>query len=493
MKSFLKLLSLTALLLISVSITYSQEAETLTIVKGREDTVNSSRHYVVGAALKRSKIFINGRSVKQYSTGSFGAEITLAEGDNPVTVRVVNGEIDTVDTFNVYFQRATPKPLDNQLNFFPKRVIKTKPGAYLNYGAGDDRLGGAKINFLAEGIKMELIDSIKNLYKVKLSESRYAFIPKQFTDFEPFGTPPATSLSGSWNVSNTGKTDRVRIAIDNRQPYTIHRELDPNILVVEIHGIQCNSNWITQYLNLKAIEYVHLRQSESDILSVIVKLRDKYSWGYAVDYTGGFLDININHTPEAIVQSARPTLKGLVIGVDAGHGGEAEGAVSPSGMKEKDLNLAMVYMLKEELENRGAKVILSRSGDVDVTMLERVNIFIDEKIDLLVSVHCNAGGNPLNPMGTSTYYRHIEYRTLAETILKRLTELNVVNFGLVGNFNFSLNSPTQFPSVLVETLFMSSLPDEEKLAQPNFQRELMVKVAKGLEDYIKIVKSDLKN
>ncbi len=58
--------------------------------------------------------------------------------------------------------------------------------------------------------------------------------------------------------------------------------------------------------------------------------------------------------------------------------------------------------------------------------------------------------------------------------------------------NFSLNAPTEYPSVLVETLFMSSLPEEEMLADPGFRKEMMLKVVNGLEDYIDNVRQDLK-
>lgn len=492
MKTNLNLLFTILLTLGFVTVANSQSNNALKIVRGKSDTVTTSLHYIVGVAAPGSEVYVNDQPVKQYTTGSFGTELTLKEGDNPITVKVKSGAGETVENFSVYFKKPIIKPLAERVTFFPGRVVKTKAGAYLNYGAGEDRLGGAKINFLAEGIKMEVIDSVNNLYQVKLSDNRYAFIPKSFTEFTTFGTEPTKSLSGSWSVVNTGKSDRIRISLDNRQPYTIYRELDPNILVVEIHGTKCNSNWITQYLNLKVIEYVHLRQSESDVLSVIIKLKDKYSWGYSVDYSGSALDINIKHTPATILQSSKQTFKGLVFGVDAGHGGSATGAVSPSGIQEKNLNLDMAYVLKDELEKRGAKVVLSRKEDVDVAMLERVTTFRNENIDLMVSIHCNAGGTPLKPMGTSTYYRHIEYRALAETILKRLTEMNVVNFGLVGNFNFSLNAPSDFPTVLVETMFMSSLPDEEKIADPAFRKEMMLKVVKGLEDYIKLVKGEFK-
>ncbi len=488
MKNKLNLLPLILLTLFFVSSSYAQDNIQLRVVRGKSDTVFTRVHYIVGAAIPGSVITINNLPVKQYSTGSFGAELILEEGANSITVKAVSGDSEQIDTFSVYFKKPIITSTDHPMVFYPKPVIKTKKGAYLNYGAGADRLGGAKINFLAEGIKMELMDSINNLYKVRLSENNYAFIPKLLTERLPFGVAPSLSLTGSWSVSNIGKADRIRVSLENRQPYTIYRELHPNRIVIDIYGAQCNSNWITQYLDLKAIEYVHLRQSSSDIFSVIIKLKDNFSWGYSVDYVGNSLDITIKHTPDAIALTSRPSLKGLVIGVDAGHGGSASGAVSPSGIKEKDLNLTMSYMLKEELEKRGAKVVMSRTEDVDVAMQDRLDIFKRAGIDLMLSIHCNAGGNPLKPMGTSTYYRHIEYRALAEIILKRLLELDLPNFGLVGNFNFSLNSPTEFPTVLVETLFMSSLPDEEQLSDVNFLKEMMVKVTKGLEDYVKEVK-----
>ncbi|HBZ35208.1 MAG TPA: hypothetical protein DEO33_02105, partial [Rikenellaceae bacterium] len=59
-------------------------------------------------------------------------------------------------------------------------------------------------------------------------------------------------------------------------------------------------------------------------------------------------------------------------------------------------------------------------------------------------------------------------------------------------FNFSLNGPTDYPSVLVETLFLSSLPDEEKISDPQFRRKMMIEVAEGVEDYLKIVKKEAK-
>ncbi|OFY38743.1 MAG: hypothetical protein A2X18_08700 [Bacteroidetes bacterium GWF2_40_14] len=481
MKTKISLVLTIAIYIASVISIHAQNANIIKVVRGNADTVTSASHVIVGVTNPGSEVYINGNKVKQYKTGSFGGEISLKEGDNAVVIRAISAGVQTEEKFNVFYkieQRITRIEAGDYK--FP--VVVTKKGAYLNYGAGQDRLGGAKINFISDGIRMELLDSVANLYKVKLSENNYAFIPKDYVEKTYPGTKPPFSLSGSWSVSNIGKADRVTVSLEQRQPYIVKQERDPNRIVVDIFGTACNSNWITQYLNLESIDYVDFQQVQPDVFRVIINLKHKYSWGYSIDYTGNSLNIVVKHSP-------KPTIKGMVIGVDAGHGGPASGAVSPAGYKEKEQNLAMAYMLKAELEKRGAKVVLSRTDDSDITMPMRQATFKKENIDLLISIHCNAGGNPLVNGGTSTYYKHIEYRDLAETILKRLVAMeDVKNFGLIGNFNFSLNSSAYYPSVLVETLFMSSLPDEEKIVDDKFQKEMMKNVAKGLNDYLRKVR-----
>ena len=164
--------------------------------------------------------------------------------------------------------------------------------------------------------------------------------------------------------------------------------------------------------------------------------------------------------------------------------GELPGAISVTGLKESDVNLSIVREIEKILKKKGAKVVLSRSEDINLTMPQRKKIFLDNRIDLLVSIHNNAGGSPLSAMGASTYFKHITNRDLAATLLRHMLELNVPNYGLTGNFNFSLNAPTEYPNALVECLFMSSLPDEEILADPANHRKIAEKVVAGLEDYL---------
>ena len=288
-------------------------------------------------------------------------------------------------------------------------------------------------------------------------------------------------LSGSSTAYNMGDFDRVSIGVGGRKPYIVKEYTDPHKILVDLYGVQCNSNWLTHKSGLKSVDNIDVESIDSDITRVTVYLKTKSSWGFSMNYAGNSLNLDIKHVPSSLY------MKNLTIGIDAGHGGpQSNGAVGLSGLKEKDMNLSMAHTLKGILEKQGAKVVLSREEDTGMSIRERQDKFIENKCDIVISIHCNAGGSPLSTLGTSTYYRYNVYKPLAEDILGYLLQMDgVKNFGMVGNFNFSLSAITDFPCVLVETLFISSLWEEEKLADPQFRQAMMENVAKGLNDYIK--------
>jgi N-acetylmuramoyl-L-alanine amidase len=77
---------------------------------------------------------------------------------------------------------------------------------------------------------------------------------------------------------------------------------------------------------------------------------------------------------------------------------------------------------------------------------------------------------------------------LSQAILKRVLGLGVDEYGNVGRFNFALNSPTDYPNVLVEGLFLSQPDDEAKIIDPDFQQDLVTKITKGIEDWLKMIR-----
>jgi N-acetylmuramoyl-L-alanine amidase len=60
----------------------------------------------------------------------------------------------------------------------------------------------------------------------------------------------------------------------------------------------------------------------------------------------------------------------------------------------------------------------------------------------------------------------------------------LVQFGNVGGFNFSLNSPTDVPNVLVEQAFMSHPGDEMLLLDDDFRKRIAERIMDGVEDWL---------
>jgi N-acetylmuramoyl-L-alanine amidase len=83
------------------------------------------------------------------------------------------------------------------------------------------------------------------------------------------------------------------------------------------------------------------------------------------------------------------------IAVDAGHGGDDEGARGAGGGKEKDLTLSVARRVKGIVEGRlGIRVILTRDDDRNVPIDDRTAIANNNKADLFISLHANGSMRP---------------------------------------------------------------------------------------------------
>lgn len=87
--------------------------------------------------------------------------------------------------------------------------------------------------------------------------------------------------------------------------------------------------------------------------------------------------------------------------VDAGHGGKDPGARG-HGLMEKDVNLRMALILGEVLKKRGFRIIYTRTTDEFLALEERTALANAKKVDLFLSVHCNAHVDPAME-GIETY------------------------------------------------------------------------------------------
>ena len=152
--------------------------------------------------------------------------------------------------------------------------------------------------------------------------------------------------------------------------------------------------------------------------------------------------------------------------IDPGHGGSDVGA-EHNGRYEKDDNLALALLVKNELDDMGVDVILTRDDDSYVSLEKRCRIANRKKALLFVSLHRNsaygADGAEIWVNGSKP-----EADTkLAEDILACLDSAGIsenrgVKFGYAqGDGNYYVNSHTAMPSCLVELGFINSEADNE--------------------------------
>lgn len=350
--------------------------------------------------------------------------------------------------------------------------------AHLEYGLGDDRLGGAKIGYLDSLVLLKIIGKVGEHYKVQLTPTRTAYIPEEHINLMPVGTFSPTSLTGKMRVFGDSIYDYVNLQLFKRLPYQSFQTTEPSTIVIDVFGATNNTNWIDQLESAKEIEKVTYEQIADQQFRIAIALKQQQHWGHSLYYNGNNLVIRVKRQPEKLL------LKNLTIAIDAGHGGSNTGAVGPTGVTEKELSLMLSMRLKALLELEGAKIIMTRDTDVFFDNKQRILFYRDSCPDLLLSIHLNSAADPIRAMGTSTFYRYEGFRPLSKSIYKRMLELNLKEYGNNGSFNFMLNSPTEYPNALVETLFLSNPEEEMKILDPAFQQKIAEKIVAGIKDFL---------
>ena len=181
----------------------------------------------------------------------------------------------------------------------------------------------------------------------------------------------------------------------------------------------------------------------------------------------------------------------LVI-LDAGHGGFDAGASgTATGVKESELNLQVALLVREALEDAGARVVMTRTGPGALgstkreDMARRGQLLLTEGADAAVSIHMNKFSDR-KVRGPMAYYQAgaAEGEKLAVAVIDSLTEALSLKprHANPGN-NFVTRVPV-CPAVLVECGFLSH-PEEERLLQDEaYQRTLAEAVAQGVIAYL---------
>lgn len=187
-------------------------------------------------------------------------------------------------------------------------------------------------------------------------------------------------------------------------------------------------------------------------------------------------------------QSANP-LQGRIIILDPGHGGKDPGTVSGS-VSEKSITLKVGTQVKQLLENAGAKVYMTRTGDTYPSLQDRVDFTQANYGEIFVSIHVNSAANT-SAQGTETYYAistgdmYQEDIDLATFINNQIVNnLNMKNRGVKQEQYYVIRNMV-IPSILVELGFLSNSQDRNKMTNDQYVTLFAESIYNGILQYYK--------
>jgi N-acetylmuramoyl-L-alanine amidase len=199
-------------------------------------------------------------------------------------------------------------------------------------------------------------------------------------------------------------------------------------------------------------------------------------------------------------RAGRP-LAGRVICIDPGHGGTAavdRYRVGLGGEREEWIDLRVARMLREELEWRGARVLMTRTEDVAVDLPLRAEMAVGGRAHLFLSIHHNATADPSVNLPVVYFHGNASENkagvALGRAVAVRLDE---ALFGghstpsLVSDFAIFpgrgaavLRHSYGIPGVISEASFFTNAAEERRLQDEGYNRREAGALARAIEDFL---------
>lgn len=186
---------------------------------------------------------------------------------------------------------------------------------------------------------------------------------------------------------------------------------------------------------------------------------------------------------------------GRVVVIDPGHGGADPGAVSATGLQEKDITLAISLHLERLLQRAAMHVFLTRRDDTDLAdpdasirksqdLGRRVAVAARSGAHVFISVHANSSPSPVWSGAQTFYYpnRAADQR-LAELIQDRLVAHLGPNRRRAASGDYYVLRESSMPSVVVEVGFLSNPEEAARLGTPDYQKRVAEAIYMGILDY----------
>lgn len=226
--------------------------------------------------------------------------------------------------------------------------------------------------------------------------------------------------------------------------------------------------------------------------------RGKYSKAIAVMLAVSIVAICIT------VQSAGAQIKSrkteYTVIIDAGHGGFDGGAVSESGITEKEINLSIAEKLENLLTFYGYNCIMTRTDDNAIgnsdggkatksaDMKKRVEIMNKYDGAIFISIHQNKFTEDAGVKGFQAFYRADDEngKLLANSVQTAIRE----NIDKENNRKEKADTRGIFilknakiPAIIAECGFLSNTEDLQNLCSEHYKNRLAFTLAGGINNY----------
>ena len=230
------------------------------------------------------------------------------------------------------------------------------------------------------------------------------------------------------------------------------------------------------------------------------------------------------------VPAIKPRGRDIIIVIDPGHGGKDPGATGAGGVHEKTVVLAIARYLAAYLNAQpGFEAELTRTGDYYIPLRGRLAIARRDKADMFISIHADAFVNH-DAMGASVFalsergatneaarwlaqqenqseflggatlpvHDNILRRVLIDlsqtntiseslqigaSVLHEVGMMAVLHHNTVEQAAFVVLKSPDIPSLLVETGFITTPAQEQKLKNPQYQKKIAAAIMQGIKDY----------
>lgn len=211
-------------------------------------------------------------------------------------------------------------------------------------------------------------------------------------------------------------------------------------------------------------------------------------------------------------QAAKKKRSQYTIGIDPGHQKSGDSSLEPigpgartkkakvsggtsgrySGLPEYKLTLQVAKKLKKELEDRGYKVVLTRTkNNVNISNSKRAKK-LNKSCDIAVRLHADGAGSSAHGASTQCSTKKNPYisklyskcNTLSKDILKAYCKkTGMKNRGVAYRDDLTGTNFSTIPVTLIEMGFMTNRSDDKYMAKSSNQTKMAEGIANGIDDY----------